>query len=133
MPGGSNRYDVTQLALPRTRSRHARPSALSGRPARRHSPYDTAPVNAVRHGRYYPHDSPKSHFSITLIWPHAGFHVHDAVWVPEDDRACVRRLARYCARNPVALERLTYDADARQVSYRSDTTQGPTGGRATAD
>jgi hypothetical protein len=42
-----------------------------------------------------------------LQWPHSGFHVHDAVWVPEDDRAFRQRLARYCARNPVALERLT--------------------------
>ena len=42
-----------------------------------------------------------------LTWPHSGFHVHTAVWVPEDDRAFATRLARYRARNPVALERLT--------------------------
>ena len=41
-----------------------------------------------------------------LAWPHSGFHVHTAVWVPEDDRAFATRLARNCARNPVALERL---------------------------
>jgi hypothetical protein len=29
--------------------------------------------------------------------------------VSEDDRAFATRLARYGARNPVALERLTYD------------------------
>ena len=39
--------------------------------------------------------------------PHSGFHVHTAVWIREDDRAFATRLARYCARNPVALERLT--------------------------
>lgn len=33
-------------------------------------------------------------------WPHSGFHVHTAVWVPEGDRAFATRLARYCARSP---------------------------------
>lgn len=42
-----------------------------------------------------------------LIWPHAGFHAHTAVWVSEDYRACAPRLARYSARHPIALERLT--------------------------
>ena len=46
-----------------------------------------------------------------LQWPHSGFHAHDSVWVSEDDRPFAERLARYCARNPVALERLTYDAE----------------------
>ena len=55
-----------------------------------------------------------------LTWPHSGFHVHTAVWIPEDDRAFATRLARYCGRNPVALERLTYDRAATTVTYRSD-------------
>ena len=63
-----------------------------------------------------------------LTWPHSGFHVHTAVWVPEDDRAFATRLARYCARNPVALERLTYDRAAKAVTYRSDKADGPDGG-----
>ena len=57
-----------------------------------------------------------------LQWPHSGY-VHDGVWVSEDDRDFSRRLERYCARNPVALERLTYDAGptgVNQVTYRSD-------------
>ena len=29
-----------------------------------------------------------------LTWPHSGFHLHTAVWVPEDDRAFATRLAR---------------------------------------
>ena len=29
-----------------------------------------------------------------LQWPHSGVHGHDAVWVPEDDRAVARRLVR---------------------------------------
>ena len=61
-----------------------------------------------------------------LAWPHSGFHVHDAVLVPDGDVAFALRLARYCARNPVALERLEYDASERQVRYRSDKADGPT-------
>ena len=41
-----------------------------------------------------------------LTSPHSGFHVHTAVWVPQDDRTFASRLARYCARNPVAVDRL---------------------------
>jgi hypothetical protein len=55
-----------------------------------------------------------------LTWPHSGFHVHTAVWVPVDDRPFATRLARYCARHPVALERLTYDRAAKAATYRSD-------------
>jgi hypothetical protein len=68
-----------------------------------------------------------------LTWPHSGFHVHTAVWVPEDDRAFATRLARYCARNPVALERLTYDRAAKAVTYRSDKSEGPTAGTESVD
>ena len=68
-----------------------------------------------------------------LAWPDSGFHVHDAVLVPDGDVAFALRLARYCARNPVALERLEYDASARQVRYRSDKADGPTAGTETVD
>ena len=68
-----------------------------------------------------------------LTWPHSGFHVHTAVWVPEDGRAFATRLARYCARNPVALERLTYDRTVKAVTYRSDKSEGPTAGTETVD
>jgi len=68
-----------------------------------------------------------------LQWPHSGFHVHDRVWVGEEDRPFALRLARYCARNPVALERLRYDAATAQVTYRSDKTEGPTAGSETLD
>ena len=43
------------------------------------------------------------------------------------------RLARYCARNPVALERLTYDRTVKSVTYRSDKSEGPTAGTETVD
>ena len=68
-----------------------------------------------------------------LAWPHSGFHVHDAVLVPDGDMAFALRLARYCARNPVALERLEYDGSAHQVRYRSDKSDGPTAGTETVD
>jgi Putative transposase len=66
-------------------------------------------------------------------WPHSGVHVHDAVLVPDGDVAFAPRLARYCARNPVALDRLEYDALGRQVRYRSDKLDGPTAGTETVD
>ena len=65
--------------------------------------------------------------------PHSGFPVHTGVGVPDGDRAFARRLARSCARAPVALERLSYDAEADQVAYRSDKAQGPTAGVETPD
>lgn len=66
-----------------------------------------------------------------LMWPHSGFHVHTAIWVPADDRAFATRLSRCSARNPVALERLTYDRTAKAVTYRSDKSEGPTAGTET--
>ncbi len=51
-----------------------------------------------------------------LAWPHSGFHVHDGVWVAADDCACAVLLARYCARNPVALSRLEYQRDNATVT-----------------
>ena len=43
--------------------------------------------------------------------------VHTGVGVPEQDRASALRRARYCARNPVALERLSDAAEADRVTY----------------
>jgi len=57
--------------------------------------------------------------------------VHDGVWVPADDRAFATRLARYCARHPVALGRLAYRADSGTVTYQSDKPSGPTAGAET--
>ena len=68
-----------------------------------------------------------------LAWPHSGFHVHDGVWVSEDDRPFALRLARYYARNPGALDRLSYEPGARQLTYRSDKAEGPTAGRETVN
>jgi hypothetical protein len=68
-----------------------------------------------------------------LAWPHSGFHVHDAVRAGAGDTAFAVQLARYCARNPVALGRMVYDEQATAVTYHSDKLTGPTAGRETTD
>ncbi len=68
-----------------------------------------------------------------LAWPHSGFHVHDGVWVAAEDREFAVRLARYCARTPVALSRLAYHSDDATVTYHSDKPTGPTAGSETLD
>jgi hypothetical protein len=68
-----------------------------------------------------------------LAWPHSGFPVHDGVWVPAADRAFATRLARSCARHPVALSRLAYRADTGTVTYQSGKASGPTAGAETVD
>ncbi|NIM52354.1 MAG: IS91 family transposase, partial [Gemmatimonadales bacterium] len=68
-----------------------------------------------------------------LAWPHSGFHVHDGVWVAAADREFAVRLARYCARNPVALRRLEYQSDNATVTYHSDKPTGPTAGSEKVD
>ena len=68
-----------------------------------------------------------------LQWPHSGFQVPTGVGVPEEDRAFALRLARYCARNPIALERLTYAAEIERVTYRSDKADGPPAGSETVN
>ena len=68
-----------------------------------------------------------------LAWPHSGFHVHDAVWAAADDKEFTVRLARYCARNPIALGRMEYDEQDGAVTYHSDKPTGPTAGSETTD
>jgi hypothetical protein len=52
---------------------------------------------------------------------------------PAEDQAFATRLARYCARHPVALSRLSYQPAAGRVTYHSDKTSGPTAGAETLD
>ena len=68
-----------------------------------------------------------------LTWPHSGCHVHTAVWVSEDDRACATLLARYCARNAAALEPMPHDRTSKAVTSRANKFDGPTAGTETAD
>lgn len=53
--------------------------------------------------------------------------------VPAEDRAFATRLARYCARHPVALGRLAYRADTGTVTYQSDKASGPAAGAETME
>ncbi len=55
------------------------------------------------------------------------------MWVAAEDRAFAVRLARYCARTPVALSRLAYHSDDATVTYHSDKPTGPTAGSETLD
>jgi len=68
-----------------------------------------------------------------LTWMHSGFSVDDSVWLPDGDTHGHDRLARYCARNPLALERMRYDPDTSSVAYTSDKSCGPTSGTRTFD
>jgi hypothetical protein len=68
-----------------------------------------------------------------LNWPHSGFHAHDGVWVAAENTEFAVRLARYCARNPVALGRMEYDQRDSAVTYHSDKPTGPTAGSETTD
>jgi hypothetical protein len=63
---------------------------------------------------------------VMLSWPHSGFHVHSHVRV-EDARGR-GHVARYCARAPVALSRLTYEPETDMVRLASDKREGPTAG-----
>jgi hypothetical protein len=80
---------------------------------------------------------PHLHMLVTdggfLAWPHSGFHVHDAVWASADDKEFTVRLARYCARNPIALGRMEYDDEQSAVTYHSDKPTGPTADSETTD
>jgi Putative transposase len=63
-----------------------------------------------------------------LAWPHSGFHVHNAVRIAGEDLRGTLQLARYAARAPLALARITYDATKQQVLLASDKSAGPTAG-----
>ncbi|MGH9369678.1 MAG: IS91 family transposase [Thermoanaerobaculia bacterium] len=54
---------------------------------------------------------------LLLSWPHSGFSVHNQVTVPEGDEHALEALARYCARNPVSLERLRFTPESTTVTY----------------
>jgi hypothetical protein len=63
-----------------------------------------------------------------LAWPHSGFHVHHHVRIDADDEKGRAQIARYAARAPVALCRMTYDAEEGIVRIVSDKSDGPTAG-----
>jgi hypothetical protein len=52
-----------------------------------------------------------------LSWPHSGFHVHLGPLIHEDEGELLKTTARYSARAPLSLSRLSYDRDTRTVTY----------------
>jgi hypothetical protein len=52
-----------------------------------------------------------------LSWPHSGFHVHLGPLIHENEAELLTTTARYCARAPLSLSRLTYDRDTQTVTY----------------
>jgi hypothetical protein len=52
-----------------------------------------------------------------LSWPHSGFHVHLGPVIHGDDKEQLVATARYGARAPLALSRLTYDRQKQEVAY----------------
>ena len=63
-----------------------------------------------------------------LAWPHSGFHVHNAVRLEAEDSQGRLQLARYAARAPLSLARMSYDAREGVVTIVSDKSEGPTAG-----
>jgi hypothetical protein len=47
----------------------------------------------------------------------SGFHVHRGPLIHEDEGELLATTARYCARAPLSLSRLTYDKETQTVSY----------------
>jgi hypothetical protein len=62
-----------------------------------------------------------------LSWPHSGFHLHDRVFVPEGDTDFAMQLARYCARNAVALDRMEYTGRVKADELSLGQERGPHG------
>jgi hypothetical protein len=52
-----------------------------------------------------------------LSWPHSGFHVHLGPLIHEDEGELLKTTARYCARAPLSLSRLSYDRETQTVTY----------------
>src|SRR5215471_1143901 len=71
---------------------------------------------ATRHGDHIDPESMEA-FSSARCATVDGFSLHANVAVPAGDRARLERLARYCARGPLAMERLERLADGRLL-YR---------------
>jgi hypothetical protein len=61
-----------------------------------------------------------------LVWPHSGFGAYLGPRI--EDGAALQRVARTCARSPVAESRLRYDAARAEVELVADRTEGPYAG-----
>jgi hypothetical protein len=67
-----------------------------------------------------------------LNWPHSGFHTHYGVWAAAENKEFTVRLARYCARNPIALSRMEYDGEHGAVMDSTPHARGQNGATLTA-
>jgi len=54
---------------------------------------------------------------LLLSWPHCGFSVQNAVTVSAGNGPALEALARYCARNPVSLDRLRFTHGSATLAY----------------
>jgi len=52
-----------------------------------------------------------------LSWPHSGFHVHLGPVIDGNDKEQLKQTARYGARAPLALSRLSYDREKQEIAY----------------
>lgn len=66
-----------------------------------------------------------------MAWPHSGFHVHHHVRIDAHDVTGRAHVARYAARTPVALSRITYDPESsgRSAEWRGGSSLVGRGGR----
>jgi hypothetical protein len=55
-----------------------------------------------------------------LGWTHSGFNVHRGNHLQPEDSAGRQQVARYLLHPPLSLDRMTYDAEKCEVTYRSD-------------
>jgi hypothetical protein len=58
-----------------------------------------------------------------LGWTHSGFNCHRGNYLAADDSEARQRVARYLLHPPLSLERMTYDDETGEVTYRSDRQQ----------
>jgi hypothetical protein len=56
---------------------------------------------------------------LILSWSHSGFNVDASVRFHGEDRETAERIARYIARGPLAIGRLSYDREQARVTYRT--------------
>jgi len=52
-----------------------------------------------------------------LSWPHSGFHAHLGPIISGDEREQLKQTARYGARAPLALSRLSYNREKQAITY----------------
>ena len=62
---------------------------------------------------------PPERVQVLYSWKHSGFNVHAGARVPPEAKAQLEDLAQYILRNPFSVEKMTMEAPADMVIYRS--------------